>query len=555
MSHAIGIDIPVRAPTPSSVTTPSLQRMAFRRPLSMRNSRVNVSLALARKSSRLSLASNVIQNKSSNEKLTPRAKKLSEIVGHLTVASEADQAIRQGLGCSGWDLFAGVGTKKWDNISYRLSRRKQLIERSRCLVDVGFLLAMLGVLVMLLEAELFLQGVISKLHIVSVTFKLIVTVSTVCLLIAVVAYHVTRIQLSMVDDGIEHWGLAVRPSWIGCILLELFICSIHPLPGQVYELSLHQVESVLSILMFLRLYIAARFFVVHSSLVTDTATQSLGALNKVKIDGMFVFKAVMSERPGSLLIVMMGVIFVLSSWSVHACDAYMAVYNNMTIAQVPGQTLENAMWMSAITFLTVGYGDVTPKSECGRVTAVVTGLLGVGSTALLVAVLAQKLEQSRSEKYVHSFVSRVTLDKVHKHAAADVIKSVLKLWRMRRQTSAVKNSHRTQTQGKLLQGSASRTRGGRGLFLGCHSGRMVDPDYDLYKAVRRMREIKQEKANIGEAAVGIIEVNSAVGDVYQITEAIAVQQALFNDRAEEMDTRLSNIENTLENIANAVIPD
>lgn len=91
MSHAIGIDIPVRAPTPSSVTTPSLQRMAFRRPLSMRNSRVNVSLALARKSSRLSLASNVIQNKSSNEKLTPRAKKLSEIVGHLTVASEADQ--------------------------------------------------------------------------------------------------------------------------------------------------------------------------------------------------------------------------------------------------------------------------------------------------------------------------------------------------------------------------------------------------------------------------------------------------------------------------------
>ena len=67
---------------------------------------------------------------------------------------------------------------------------------------------------------------------------------------------------------------------------------------------------------------------------------------------------------------------------------------------VPGQILSDAMWMSAITFLTVGYGDVVPKSECGRVTAVVTGLLGVGTTALLVAVLAQKLEQSRAEKYV-----------------------------------------------------------------------------------------------------------------------------------------------------------
>ena len=107
--------------------------------------------------------------------------------------------------------------------------------------------------------------------------------------------------------------------------------------------------------------------------------------------------------------------------------------------------------MSAITFLTVGYGDVVPKSECGRVTAVVTGLLGVGTTALLVAVLAQKLEQSRAEKYVHTFVSRVALDKTHKHAAANVIKNVLKLWRLRRPGYACKPRWRTRVHGKLLQ--------------------------------------------------------------------------------------------------------
>ena len=37
--------------------------------------------------------------------------------------------------------------------------------------------------------------------------------------------------------------------------------------------------------MFLRLYLAAGFFVVHSRLFTDTATQSLGALNKVIREG------------------------------------------------------------------------------------------------------------------------------------------------------------------------------------------------------------------------------------------------------------------------------
>ena len=48
---------------------------------------------------------------------------------------------------------------------------------------------------------------------------------------------------------------------------------------------------------------------------------------------MFVFKALMSERPGTLLIGMMAAIFFLSSWSVRACEAYMAVSNNQSAGQ------------------------------------------------------------------------------------------------------------------------------------------------------------------------------------------------------------------------------
>ena len=56
------------------------------------------------------------------------------------------------------------------------------------------------------------------------------------------------------------------------------------------------------------------------------------------------------------------------------------------------------MWLTAVTFLTVGYGDLVPRSYCARVIASFTGLMGVGSMALSVAVLAKKLEQSRAEK-------------------------------------------------------------------------------------------------------------------------------------------------------------
>lgn len=37
--------------------------------------------------------------------------------------------------------------------------------------------------------------------------------------------------------------------------------------------------------------------------------------------------------------------------------------------------LLNTMWLTAITFLSVGYGDIVPNTYCGRGIAVTTGLM------------------------------------------------------------------------------------------------------------------------------------------------------------------------------------
>ena len=57
------------------------------------------------------------------------------------------------------------------------------------------------------------QGYIDKYQPVSVVLKLVVTVSTLWLLGAIVAYHVAGVQLSMVDNGIEDWRLVTRPQF------------------------------------------------------------------------------------------------------------------------------------------------------------------------------------------------------------------------------------------------------------------------------------------------------------------------------------------------------
>lgn len=46
--------------------------------------------------------------------------------------------------------------------------------------------------------------------------------------------------------------------------------------------------------------------------------------------------------------------------------------------------LLNTMWLIAITFLSVGYGDIVPNTYCGRGIAVTTGMMVSPTTILTV---------------------------------------------------------------------------------------------------------------------------------------------------------------------------
>lgn len=79
------------------------------------------------------------------------------------------------------------------------------------------------------------------------------------------------------------------------VALELATVAIHPYPVGLLEyfqqtfrhtksrlsLSETELEIVLALPMFLRLYLLGRAMMLHSRLFTDTASRSIGALNKV----------------------------------------------------------------------------------------------------------------------------------------------------------------------------------------------------------------------------------------------------------------------------------
>lgn len=63
-----------------------------------------------------------------------------------------------------------------------------------------------------------------------------------------------------------------------------------------------------------------------------------------------------------------------------------------------GLRFGEALYLTAITALTVGYGDISPATPIGRIAAVVAGLVGVLFVGIVVAVATRALALATQEK-------------------------------------------------------------------------------------------------------------------------------------------------------------
>lgn len=92
---------------------------------------------------------------------------------------------------------------------------------------------------------------------------------------------------------------------------------------------------------------------------------------------------------GWVLLILLAVFFAL------AITLYFSEIGSVDVGAPKGWW--ESVYLSAITALTVGYGDVAPKSVIGRLVAVGLGFLGILLTGIVVAAAIKALEKA-SEK-------------------------------------------------------------------------------------------------------------------------------------------------------------
>nr|XP_025741414.1 small conductance calcium-activated potassium channel protein 1 [Callorhinus ursinus] len=406
---------------------------------------------------------------------------------------------------------------KTPNVGHRLGHRRALFEKRKRLSDYALIFGMFGIVVMVTETELS-WGVYTKESLYSFALKCLISLSTVILLGLVILYHAREIQLFMVDNGADDWRIAMTCERVFLISLELAVCAIHPVPGHyrftwtarlafTYAPSAAEadVDVLLSVPMFLRLYLLGRVMLLHSKIFTDASSRSIGALNKITFNTRFVMKTLMTICPGTVLLVFSISSWIIAAWTVRVCERY---HDKQEVTS----NFLGAMWLISITFLSIGYGDMVPHTYCGKGVCLLTGIMGAGCTALVVAVVARKLELTKAEKHVHNFMMDTQLTKRVKNAAANVLRETWLIYKHTRLVKKPDHARVRKHQRKFLQA--------------------------IHQA-QKLRSVKIEQGKLNDQANTLADLAKTQNVLYDLMSELHAQH-------EELEARLAALESRLD---------
>ncbi|XP_069737387.1 small conductance calcium-activated potassium channel protein 2 [Phaenicophaeus curvirostris] len=412
------------------------------------------------------------------------------------------------------------GKKKNQNIGYKLGHRRALFEKRKRLSDYALIFGMFGIVVMVIETELS-WGAYTKESLYSLALKCLISLSTIILLGLIIVYHAREIQLFMVDNGADDWRIAMTHERIFFICLELLVCAIHPIPGNYTftwtarlafsytpSTTTADVDIILSIPMFLRLYLIARVMLLHSKLFTDASSRSIGALNKINFNTRFVMKTLMTICPGTVLLVFSISLWIIAAWTVRACERY---HDQQDLTS----NFLGAMWLISITFLSIGYGDMVPNTYCGKGVCLLTGIMGAGCTALVVAVVARKLELTKAEKHVHNFMMDNQLTKRVKNAAANVLRETWLIYKSTKLVKKIDHAKVRKHQRKFLQ------------------------------AIHQLRSVKMEQRKLNDQANTLVDLAKTQNIMYDMISDL-------NERSEDFEKRIISLETKLETLISSI---
>ncbi|OAF70532.1 KCa2.1 [Intoshia linei] len=409
-------------------------------------------------------------------------------------------------------------SKRLTQSGFRLGKKKILYEKRKRISDYALAISIVGIIIMIVDTELVLGGIYTRNSKYSLLMKSTISFTTLILLLFIIIFHALEIKIYVIDNGIEDWLIAITRKRVIRILSEIVVCSIHIPPYYSQHNLIFNIfspysalDGLLSLIMFFRL------------LFTDASSRSIGAINRITFNTRFVLKTLMTICPGTIMFSFVISFWLIVSWTFRICECTLSTSSHYNIL--------NSLWLTAITFLSIGYGDVVPETYCGRVVSILTGVMGAGCTALVVAVAARKLELTRAEKHVHNFMMDTQLTKALRNAAADVLRETWFLYKYTKLSAGVSIFKVRHHQRKFLNAIYRL----RKIKLDQRKlNDSINTFIDMAKPYTLLRRFDL-KAYISVSPEKFKQIQN---NVYEIVVALNNQQCQFDYRIETLEKRL-----------------
>lgn len=212
------------------------------------------------------------------------------------------------------------------------------------------------------------------------------------------------------------------------LVLELILHIIHPIIW-LNESDTQVVFRILQMAIFIRLY-----FVANLAFLLSEAYQSRLEILEKNVELHSTGSGITLSLALKMFYFSYPIIFttilMVSTLAVLGFVMFLAERNEQPLNTSFG-SLENSYWFAFVTFTTVGYGDLVPKSLFGRIVAVIIATCGILITTILAGVITNLAAAGREQRFVAEYLERAQAAEQCRHSAARVIQAAFRYYRLR----------------------------------------------------------------------------------------------------------------------------
>lgn len=188
------------------------------------------------------------------------------------------------------------------------------------------------------------------------------------------------------------------------LLVNILISIIHPNPifeGKIFSLYNDQtshsisrsINSILTIISFFRFYFVFRSFLYISTFM-DPESKKMCRMYNFESDIVFSLKSIIKNSPLKIYFFSLIISVFIFSYSIRIFERQIEVYNF--------NIYWNSIWYVFITMLTVGYGDLTAKTNEGRIIVMISCAVGCFLISMMIVAVTNIFTFSINE--VNAFI-------------------------------------------------------------------------------------------------------------------------------------------------------